>query len=80
MGWLSTIPSASFMLIHQPMSRVSRPVLPLILLAMSHPSPGRVEPACVKLVKLAAPAIPDSPPVTWIQVGPGKFVRLEGRC
>ncbi len=79
MGWLSTIPSASFMLIHQPMYRVSRPVLPLILLAMSHPSPGRVEPACASWSNRPLRLIPDTPPVTWIQVGPGKFVRLEGR-
>jgi hypothetical protein len=43
------------------------------------PKPRKSRARVRKLVKPAAALIPDSPPVTWIQVGPGKFVRLEGR-
>jgi len=31
-----------------------------------------------KAARTAVEPMPDSPPVTWIRVGPGKFVRVEG--
>jgi hypothetical protein len=31
-----------------------------------------------KLARTAGERAPESPPVTWIQVGPGKFIRVEG--
>jgi hypothetical protein len=31
-----------------------------------------------KLARSATAPVPEPPPVTWIQVGPGRFVRLEG--
>ncbi|HKI19139.1 MAG TPA: hypothetical protein VKA15_14730 [Isosphaeraceae bacterium] len=40
------------------------------------PRRGRVR--ARKAARTAAEPMPDSPPVTWIQVGPGKFVRVEG--
>ncbi len=41
------------------------------------PRRGRARPR--RMVKPATAPISDSPAVTWIQVGPGKFVRVEGR-
>jgi hypothetical protein len=40
------------------------------------PRRGRVR--ARKTSGLAVELVPDSPPVVWIQVGPGKFVRIEG--
>ncbi|MFI5454609.1 MAG: hypothetical protein ACHRXM_04080 [Isosphaerales bacterium] len=44
--------------------------------SIAMPRRGRVR--ARKAARTAAEPMPDSPPVTWIQVGPGKFVRIEG--
>jgi hypothetical protein len=40
--------------------------------------PRRVPIRTPKVVKTPAEPMPNSPPVTWKQVGPGKFIRIEG--
>jgi hypothetical protein len=57
-------------------TEISAPNSDCVGSATAQPRRGRAR--ARKLVRAAAESMPDPPPVAWKQVGPGKFVRVEG--
>ena len=77
-GWITTTSSPSWSQVQQPASRPpNQRVSALDSASSGTAKPRRGRGRARKAAKTAAEPAPDSAPVTWIRVGPGKFVRAD---